>query len=298
MTARKGILLAGGEGTRLAPTTRAVSKHLLPVYDKPMVYYSLSVLMLAGIREILVITRPQDRRLYGQLLGTGDRWGVDLRYAEQEEPNGIAEAFLIGRDFLDGDDAALILGDNLFFGHGLRGRLQRAARREEGATIFGYRVQEPERYGVVAFDDGAPTDIIEKPEVPPSPYAVTGLYFYDGRVVDIADSLEPSDRGELEITDVNRRYLEAGDLEVERLGRGHAWLDMGTHDALLEASNFVRTLEDRQGLKVGCLEEVAYRMGYIDREELLRQAESLRSSGYASYLERIAAEAERGEAGP
>lgn len=300
---RKGIVLAGGEGTRLYPLTHVVSKQLMPVYDKPMVYYPLSTLMLAGIREMLIITTPADRERFRELLGDGSRWGVRLEYAAQDEPRGIADALLVGREFLAGDPSALILGDNLFFGHGLPGVLRKAAALEKGATVFGYRVSRPERYGVVRFDErGRPEDIVEKPADPPSPYAVTGLYFYDGRAPDLAAELEPSERGELEITDLNRRYLEAGELKVEKLGRGYAWLDTGTHDSLLDAASFIRTVEERQGLKVACPEEVAWRMGYIDSAQVKRLAEPLRGTGYGEYLVKLLEEEgdgdRAGRAGP
>lgn len=286
----KGIVLAGGAGTRLYPLTRSVSKQLMPVYDKPMIYYPLSTLMLAGIREILIITTPHDQSLFRELLGDGEKWGIDIQYAVQPRPDGLAQAFIIGRDFVGDDGCALVLGDNIFYGHGLTDILRRARSRERGATVFGYWVSEPERYGVVDFDDdGQAVDLVEKPDNPPTNYAVTGLYFYDNRVVDIAADLEPSDRGELEITDVNRRYLESGDLHVERLGRGYAWLDTGTHDSLIAAGNFIQTVETRQGLKVACLEEIAYRMGYIDEEQLLRLAEPLQSSDYGNYLRSLVA---------
>jgi len=284
----KGIILAGGTGTRLYPLTLAVSKQLMPVYDKPLVYYPLSTLMLAGIREILVISTPRDLPLFERLLGDGTQWGLDFSYAAQAEPKGIAEAFLIGEDFIGDDGVALVLGDNVFYGHGLSERLQRTAARESGATIFGYWVRDPERYGVVSFDDeGQAVDIVEKPEEPQSNYAVTGLYFYDNDVVDIARSLTPSDRGELEITDVNRAYLDRGDLRVERLGRGTAWLDTGTHASLLEAAHFIEVVESRQGLKIACPEEIAYRMGYIDADALRALAEPLASSAYGQYLLRL-----------
>ena len=284
----KGIILAGGTGTRLYPLTRGVSKQLLPVYDKPMVYYPLSTLMLAGLREILVISTPHDLPLFEDLLGDGGRWGLSLSYAEQPSPGGLAQAFLIGREFLAGGPACLILGDNLFYGHGLPDMLRRAAGRAEGATVFGYRVHDPERYGVVAFDaDGRAVSIEEKPARPRSNYAVTGLYFYDGRVCDYAADLVPSSRGELEITDLNRRYLDAGDLSVELMGRGFAWLDTGTHDSLLQAGTFIQTLEKRTGLKVACPEEIAYEQGWIDAEALEALAAPLAKSGYGSYLLRL-----------
>ena len=281
----KGIILAGGSGTRLYPLTLAVSKQLMPVYDKPLVYYPLSTLLLAGIREILVVSTPRDLPLFERLLGDGAAWGVTFSYVAQPEPNGIAEAFLLGEDFIGEDGVALVLGDNIFYGQGLSGRLQQAAQQNEGATVFGYQVRDPERYGVVSFDEaGKPIEIVEKPEHPTSNYAVTGLYFYDNTVVDITRNLEPSARGELEITDVNRVYLERGDLRVERLGRGTAWLDTGTHRALLEAAHFIEVVESRQGLKIACPEEIAYRMGYISAEELERLAQPLANSTYGQYL--------------
>ncbi|HET9300241.1 MAG TPA: glucose-1-phosphate thymidylyltransferase RfbA [Candidatus Polarisedimenticolaceae bacterium] len=284
----KGIVLAGGSGTRLHPVTRATSKQLLPVYDKPMVYYPLSSLMLAGIRDILVITTPQDQEAFRRLLGSGSELGVSLSYAAQPHPGGIAQAFLIGRDFVGKERVALALGDNIFFGHGLPELLQRAAARESGATVFGYRVADPERYGVVEFDGkGKALSIEEKPGKPRSNYAVTGLYFYDNRVLDTAAALQPSGRGELEITDVNRVYLDAGTLHVEVLGRGYAWLDTGTHASLLQAATFMRTLEERQGLMVACLEEIAFKMGFIDAEQLRRLAESMRGSSYGAYLRQV-----------
>jgi glucose-1-phosphate thymidylyltransferase len=284
----KGIVLAGGSGTRLHPVTRAMSKQLLPVYDKPMVYYPLSSLMLAGIRDILVITTPQDQDAFQRLLGNGADLGVSLTYALQPHPGGIAQAFLVGRDFVGKERVALALGDNIFFGHGLPELLQRAAARERGATVFGYRVADPERYGVVEFDGkGKALSIEEKPKQPRSNYAVTGLYFYDNRVLEIAAALKPSGRGELEITEVNRVYLEAGTLHVEVLGRGYAWLDTGTHASLLQASTFMRTLEERQGLMVACLEEIAFKMGFIDGEQLRRLAESMRGSSYGTYLRQV-----------
>jgi glucose-1-phosphate thymidylyltransferase len=286
---RKGIVLAGGAGTRLHPITLAVSKQLLPIYDKPMIYYPLTTLMRAGVREILLITTPEDRDRFRALLGDGSAYGVRFDYAVQPRPEGIAQAFLVGRDFIGSDPVALILGDNLFYGHGLAERLREASARPTGATIFGYYVRDPERYGVLELDgSGRVVSIEEKPERPRSPYAVTGLYFYDGDVVGIAESLTPSARGELEITDVNLAYLRRGDLSAELLGRGTAWLDTGTHESLLRAANFIETVEQRQGLQVGCIEEVAYRMGYIDRDQLLRLAEPLARNDYGRYLLRVA----------
>jgi glucose-1-phosphate thymidylyltransferase len=284
----KGIVLAGGAGTRLHPLTQAVCKQLLPIYDKPMIYYPLSVLMLAGIREILIITTPEDQGQFMGLLGDGEQWGMRLAYAVQPRPEGLAQAFIIGRDFVGSDSCALILGDNLFFGQGLTGKLQRAAQRQRGATVFGYQVNDPERYGVLELDGtGRPLRIIEKPKVAPSRYAVTGLYFYDNRVLDIAAEVKPSARGELEITDVNNRYLQMGELQVELMGRGFTWLDTGTHRSLLDAGQFVQTIEDRQGLKIACLEEIAYRMGWIDAGKLEALAARQAKSGYGDYLRRI-----------
>jgi glucose-1-phosphate thymidylyltransferase len=287
-TEMKGIILAGGSGTRLYPMTRAVSKQLLPIYNKPMIYYPLSTLMLAGIREILIITTPQDQGAFQRLLEDGEAIGLRLSYAVQPRPEGLAQAFLIGREFVGADAVALALGDNIFYGHGLSDTLRRVAGRSTGATVFAYWVRDPERYGVVEFDEaGRAIDIREKPPRPRSPYAVTGLYFYDSRVVEIAACLRPSPRGELEITDVNRAYLREGALHVEKLGRGIAWLDTGTAEALLQACNFVAAIEERQGLIVACPEEIAYRMGYIDRHALRRQAEAMGKSMYGQYLLRV-----------
>ena len=282
---RKGIILAGGSGTRLWPLTKAVSKQLMPVYDKPMIYYPLSVLMLAGIREILIITTPHEQAMFQALLGDGSAWGLSLEYAVQPKPEGLAQAYHIGADFIADRPSALVLGDNIFYGHGLSQLLRNAASRDEGATVFGYYVKDPERYGVVTFDDeGQATRIEEKPEQPESNYAVTGLYFYDGKAVELARDLAPSPRGELEITDLNRLYLESGALSVEIMGRGYAWLDTGTHASLLEAADYVRITEERQGLKICCPEEIAWRMGFIDDEQLERIATPLKKSGYGDYL--------------
>lgn len=290
----KGIVLAGGSGTRLYPITRGLSKQLLPVYDKPMVYYPLSTLMLAGIRDILVITTPEDRAQFERLLGDGAQWGIRLAYATQPRPEGLAQAFLIGADFIGGDRVALVLGDNVFFGHGLPEILERAAARATGATIFAYQVRDPERYGVVTFDAaGRAIAIAEKPANPASRWAVTGLYFYDNEVVRHARAVKPSARGELEITDVNMRYLAAGALHVELMGRGFAWLDTGTFEALIDAATFVHTLEERQGMKIACPEEIAYRMGFITRAQLLTLADALDKSGYGQYLRSLT---ESGEA--
>jgi len=285
---RRGIVLAGGSGTRLHPATRAISKQLLPVYDKPMVYYPLSVLMLAGIREVQVISTPHDLPLFRRLLGDGNDWGMRLDYAEQPSPDGLAQALIIAEDFLDGRPSALVLGDNLFFGYGFSERLQRADARAEGATVFGYRVQDPQRYGVVAYGpDGRATDLVEKPQHPPSDVAVTGLYFYDGHAPAYAREQKPSPRGELEITDLNRRYLQEGRLHVEELGRGFAWLDTGTHQSLLQAATFVETVEQRQGLKIGAPEEIAWRNGWIDDDQLRALAEPLAKTEYGRYLLRL-----------
>ncbi len=285
---RKGIILAGGAGTRLHPITMSLSKQLLPVYDKPMIYYPLATLMYAGIREYLIITTPRDQAAFRDLLGTGAQWGLSFEYAVQAVPNGIAQALILGEAFLDGAPSALILGDNIFYGANLSALLMSAAQRESGATVFGYYVQDPERYGVVEFDSqGRVTDLLEKPVSPPSNYAVTGIYFYDERAPAFAKALAPSPRGELEITDLNRAYLKIGDLHVERLGRGTAWLDTGTHNSLLDAGVFVRIIEERQGLKVACVEEMAWRSGFITAEQLVALAKPLEKSGYGEYLLRI-----------
>ncbi|BBL74224.1 glucose-1-phosphate thymidylyltransferase RfbA [Methylomagnum ishizawai] len=284
----KGIILAGGSGTRLHPLTHVVSKQLLPVYDKPMIYYPLSVLMLAEIRDILIITTPHDAPMFRHLLGDGQQWGINLQYAEQPRPEGLAQAFIIGKDFVGNDRSSLILGDNIFYGHGLQQVLRNAAERETGATVFGYWVKDPERYGVAEFDpEGRVINLVEKPKHPKSNYAVTGLYFYDNQVVDMAAELKPSHRGELEITDINKIYLEKNQINVEKLGRGTAWLDTGTHDSLLQASNFIQTIEERQGLKICCPEEIAWNHGWIGVDELERQAGLLSKNSYGEYLLRL-----------
>jgi glucose-1-phosphate thymidylyltransferase len=281
----KGIILAGGSGTRLHPVTLAVSKQLLPVYDKPMIYYPLSMLLLAGIRDVLIITTPQDSASFERLLGDGSQWGISISYAVQPSPDGLAQAFIIGREFVGNDRVCLALGDNLFFGHGLSNVLTKAASREEGATVFGYHVKDPERYGVVEFDQNKKAvNLVEKPKQPRSSYAVTGIYFYDNQVLDIAKSLKPSPRGELEITDLNLVYLHREQLHVELLGQGVAWLDTGTHQSLMQAGEFIHTIQERQGLMVACLEEIAFRRGYISAEQLERQVSTMKSSSYAQYL--------------
>ncbi len=288
---KKGIILAGGSGTRLHPLTRAVSKQLMAVYDKPMIYYPLSTLMLAGIRQVLVITTPADRDVFHKLLGDGAQWGLDIKFAVQPSPDGLAQSFLIGKDFIDGDPCALVLGDNIFYGHGLQGLLMKSANQQRGATIFGYYVQDPSAYGVATFDEhGRVTDLEEKPKEPKSNYAVAGLYFYDAQVVEIASQLKPSARGELEITDLNRVYLEREQLKLEKFGRGVAWLDTGTHDSLLQAAQFIQTVQARQGLQVACPEEIAFGKGWINKKQLIELAEPLAKTGYGQYLLALAEE--------
>ncbi|EGK8248584.1 glucose-1-phosphate thymidylyltransferase RfbA [Listeria monocytogenes] len=284
----KGIILAGGSGTRLYPLTKAISKQMLPIYDKPMIYYPLSILMLAGIKDILIISTPEDTPRFEQLLADSDQLGINIAYAVQEKPEGLAQAFIIAEDFIGDDSVSLILGDNIYYGQGLSKMLQRASAKKAGATVFGYHVNDPERFGVVEFDESMKAiSIEEKPTEPKSNYAVTGLYFYDNRVVEIAKSIKPSERGELEITDVNKRYLELGELDVELMGRGFAWLDTGTHESLLEASTFIETIERRQNLKIACLEEIAYRMGYIDEAAVEKLAEPLKKNAYGQYLMKL-----------
>jgi glucose-1-phosphate thymidylyltransferase len=292
--AYKGIILAGGSGTRLHPLTATVSKQLMPVYDKPMIYYPLATLMQSGIRDVLIITTPRDQIAYADLLGDGSQWGINIQYTLQPSPDGLAQAFLLGEAFIGASPACLILGDNIFYGGGFNGKLKRASRRSDGASVFAYYVQDPERYGVVEFDaEGRAIGIEEKPETPRSHYAVTGLYFYDNDVISVAKEIKPSRRGELEITDVNRHYLERGTLQVEVMGQGTAWLDTGTHQSLLDAGNFIRVVEERQGLKVACLEEIAYRLGYITAEQVLALAAPLAKSGYGTYLEALINHGER-----
>lgn len=291
MAIKKGIILAGGSGTRLYPITKAVSKQLMPVYDKPMIYYPLTTLMLAGIQDILVITTPQEQAWFQHLLGTGSQWGINLSYAAQPSPDGLAQAFLIGEDFIAGEGCALVLGDNIFYGYGFSEKLQTAVKHDQGATVFAYWVKDPERYGVVEFDlTGQAVSLEEKPKQPKSHYAVTGLYFYDNQVVDLAKTIKPSARGELEITDLNRLYLEQQNLRVETLGRGYAWLDTGTHDSLLQASNYIATIQERQGLMVACPEEIAYRRGYISRNDLLAIGNGMSKNEYGQYLLQLAGE--------
>ncbi|MCX7780192.1 MAG: glucose-1-phosphate thymidylyltransferase RfbA [Negativicutes bacterium] len=291
MSIKKGIVLAGGSGTRLYPITQAVSKQLMPVYDKPMIYYPLSALMLAGIRDILVITTPHDRDVFCRLLGTGEQWGISISYAVQPSPGGLAQAFIIGEQFINGEACALVLGDNIFYGHDLSRMVRQAAGRREGATVFAYWVKDPERYGVIEFDaQSRAVSLEEKPKQPKSNYAVTGLYFYDKRVVDFAKSLKPSARGELEITDLNRKYLEDGSLRVEMMGRGFAWLDTGTQESLLQASQYIAAIQERQGLMVACLEEIAFRLGYISQEELAALAKPMAKNSYGQYLLQIASD--------
>jgi glucose-1-phosphate thymidylyltransferase len=285
MTTKKAIILAGGSGTRLYPATRAISKQLMPVYDKPMIYYPLSTIMLAGIREILLISTPRDVPMFRDLLGNGNQWGLDISYAEQKAPNGLAEAFIIGKNFIGKDNVAMILGDNVYYGQGLQDILPKVAKKKSGATVFGYRVADPERYGVVLYDrKGKPIDVLEKPKHAPSKWAVTGLYFYDNQVIDIAKTLKPSPRGELEVTDISRIYLKQKKLDIVRLGRGYAWLDTGTHESLGTAADFVRIIEQRQGLKIGCPEEIAFARKYINADQVLKMAKDMGKTEYAAYL--------------